>query len=389
MIQSQHYQDLKAAGKTDEDIRKIFDTKTDMTIFSYTGDNGTFNKDTFMSPLDSLKYYLQVIQCGFLAVDVHTGEIKAWVGGPDMKYFQLDHVKKSTKRQVGSTMKPLQYAVAIERGYDPCHLIEYLKPTCGDNNWDPAGSKKFKDGDMVPMEQGLWYSDNRITSNLMCDFGPQALIDMAHKLRIESPLDAVPALCLGVSDISLTEMVGAYTIFANLGVYSKPYYIKKITDKKGNVLATFNDEHAMAIDPKVAYTTTEMMKGVINRGTAASLRPQYGLPMLTIAGKTGTTQSNSDAWFMAITPEIVVGCWVGFEQPAVHFYSTATGQGASAALPIVGKFLSKSYGDYHLKLNMMATFPVPNNDSTMNINFDCSVIPKDTTDDPTAPATGD
>ena len=378
MVQSQHYQELKALGKTDEEIRKIFNTKTEMTIFSYDGDNGTFNKDTIMSPLDSLKYYLQVIQCGFLAVDVHTGEIKAWVGGPDLKYFQLDHVKKSTKRQVGSTMKPLQYAVAIERGWDPCHLVEYIKPNCGDNNWDPAGSKKFKDGDMVPMQEGLWYSDNRMTSNLMCEFGPQALVDMARKLKIESPLDAVPSLCLGVSDISLSEMVGAYTIFANMGEYSKPFYIKKITDKKGNVLATFNEEHADAIDPKVAYTVTEMMKGVINNGTGASLRPRYGLQNLTIAGKTGTTQSNADAWFMGITPDIVAGCWVGFEQPSVHFYSTATGQGASAALPVVGKFLSKSYNDFRLKLNPTNSFPVPS-DSTMNINFDCSVIPKDTT----------
>jgi penicillin-binding protein 1A len=273
-------------------------------------------------------------------------------------------------------MKPLQYAVAIERGYDPCHMIEYLKPTCGDNNWDPAGSKKWKDGDMVPMQQGLWYSDNRMTANLMCDFGPQALIDMARKLRIESPLDAVPSLCLGVSDISLSEMVGAYTIFANLGVYSKPYYIQKITDKQGNVLATFHDEHAMAISPRVAYTTVEMMKGVVNRGTATAIRPHYGLQNLTLAGKTGTTQSNSDAWFMGITPDLVVGCWVGFEQPSVHFYSTATGQGASAALPIVGKFLSKAYGNRDLRLNRTAPFLMPSD--SMDVNFDCAVIPKDT-----------
>ena len=373
IVQSQHYQDLKAQGKSDEEIHKIFDTKTDMTIFSYNGDNGTYNKDTVMSVTDSLRYYLQVLQCGFLAVDVHTGEIKAWVGGPDMKYFQLDHVKKSTKRQVGSTMKPLQYAVAIERGYEPCHQVEYIAPTCGDNHWNPAGTNKWKDGDLVPMQQGLWYSDNRMTANLMCDFGPQALVDMARKLRIESPLEAVPSLCLGVSDISLMEMVGAYTIFANLGEYSKPYYITKITDKKGNVLATFGQEHAEAISPTVAYTTTEMMKGVIDHGTGASLRPHYGLNNLTIAGKTGTTQSNSDAWFMAITPDIVAGCWVGFEQPSVHFATTNTGQGASAALPIVGKFLSKSYGDYKLKLNPNAVFQTPA-DSSFSVNFDCSVI---------------
>ena len=371
MVQSTHYQDLKAQGKTDAEIRKIFNTKSDMTIFSYDGDNGSFNKDTSMTPMDSLRYYLQVLQCGFLAVDGHTGEIKAWVGGPDLKYFQLDHVKKSTKRQVGSTMKPLQYAVAIERGYDPCREMEYIAPNCGTNGWNPEGSHKWKDGDIVNMQQGLWYSDNRITANLMCDFGPQALIDMARRLRIESPLDAVPSLCLGVSDISLTEMVGAYTIFGNMGEYSKPYYISKITDKKGTVLATFGEEHAAAIDPKVAYTTTEMMKGVINHGTGSALRGHFGLKTQSIAGKTGTTQSNSDAWFMAITPELVTGCWVGFEQPSVHFATTATGQGSAAALPIVGKFLYRCYGDSHLKLSPYSGFRAPS-DSSFSVNFDCT-----------------
>lgn len=374
IVQSQHYQDLKAQGKSDAEIRKLFNQKTDMTIFSYDGDHGSYDKDTSMTITDSLRYYLQIIQCGFLAVDVHTGEIKAWVGGPNIKYFQLDHVKKSTKRQVGSTMKPLQYAVAIERGYDPCHQIEYLPPTCGENGWNPAGSKKFKDGDLVPMQQGLWYSDNRMTANLMCDFGPQALIDMARKLHIESDLDRVPALCLGVSDISLTEMVGAYLTLANGGEYCKPFYITKITDKKGNVLATFNQEHSAALSPTVAYTTVEMMKGVVNRGTAASIRPRYGLPSLALAGKTGTTQANADAWFIGMTPDIVAGCWVGFEQPSVHFASSGTG--AAAALPVVGRFLNRAYGDYKLKLNMNATFPALQ-DSTTEINFDCSVVHMD------------
>ncbi len=381
MVQSQHYQDLKAQGKSDAEIRKIFNTKTEMTVFSYTGDNGTFNNDTIMSPMDSLRYYLQILQCGFLAVETRTGEIKAWVGGPDIKYFQLDHVKKSTKRQVGSTMKPLQYAVAIERGFDPCHQIEYIAPTCGQNGWNPEGSKKWKDGDIVPMQEGLWYSDNRMTANLMCEFGPQALVEMARKLRIESPLDAVPSLCLGVSDISLTEMVGAYTIFGNLGEYSRPFYISKITDKKGNTLATFGEEHAQAIDEKVAYTTTEMMKGVINKGTGASLRGRYGLKTQTLAGKTGTTQSNSDAWFIGITPDLVAGCWVGFEQPSVHFATTTSGQGATAALPIVGKFLYRSYADSHLKLNQYASFKTPS-DSSFSVNFDCSEKPADAKNEP-------
>jgi penicillin-binding protein 1A len=374
MKESARYQDLKAQGKSEAEIKKVFDTKIDMNIFSYDGDRGSTTKDTMLSPIDSLRYYLQIIQCGFLAIDVPSGEIKAWVGGPDIKYFQLDHVKKSTKRQVGSTMKPLQYAVAIERGYEPCHEIQYVAPTCGNNGWNPDGSKKFSEGDVVPMQAGLWYSDNRITANLMCDFGPQALIDMARKLRIESELDAVPSLCLGVSDISLYEMVGAYSILANLGEYSKPFYISKITDKKGNVLASYGQQHAAALDPKVAYTTTEMMKGVIDHGTGAALRSKYGMKNTTIAGKTGTTQNNADAWFIGITPQLAVGCWVGFEQPSIHFATTTTGQGAAAALPIVGKFLYRSFNDSRLKLNAHSAFAVPS-DTTFQVKFDCSEPP--------------
>ncbi|MFN8309376.1 MAG: transglycosylase domain-containing protein [Chitinophagales bacterium] len=369
MKETARYADLKAQGKSDAEIQKIFNTKIEMTIFSYDGDNGSYDKDTTLSPMDSLRYYLQIIQTGFLAADVHTGEIKAWIGGPNISYFQLDHAKKTTKRQVGSTMKPLQYAVAIEHQYEPCHTILYQAPGCGDNGWNPDGSKHWKEGDEVPMQEGLWYSDNKVTANLMCDFGPQALVDMARKLGIESPLDAVPSLCLGVSDISLMEMVGAYSAFANLGIWSKPYFIKKITDKNGNTLAVYGDSQREALTEQVAYTTTEMMKGVINHGTGTRLRNNYGLKDLQMAGKTGTTQSNADAWFMCITPDLVTGCWVGFEQPSVHF--TSAGQGATAALPIVGKFLNRSYGDYKLKLNRKAGFPMLS-DSTVTINFDCS-----------------
>jgi penicillin-binding protein 1A len=379
--QTPQYQDLRASGKSDAEIMKLFAEKTDMRIFSYNGDNGSYDKDTLMSTIDSMRYYLQALQCGFLAVNARNGEIKAWVGGPNIKYFQLDHVKKSTKRQVGSTMKPLQYAVAIDRGYEPCHPMTYEAPTCGQNGWNPDGSHHWQQGDPLYMQQGLWYSDNKVTALLMCDFGPQALIDLARKLQIESPLDPVPSLCLGVSDISLTEMVAAYTAFANLGVYSRPFFLRKITDKKGNVLAQFGEQHVEALSEQTAYTTLEMMKGVINHGTGSALRSRYGLQSLALSGKTGTTQSNADAWFMGVTPELVVGCWVGFEQPSVHFASTATGQGATAALPVVGKFLSRSYADSRLKLNRNAAFPMLS-DSTIQINFDCNAPPANT-DEPT------
>ncbi len=368
MRETNRYDELKAEGKSEAEIKTIFETKQPMTVFSYFGEKGQYEIDTNLSLLDSMRYYLQVVQGGFLAADVHTGEIKAWVGGPDIKYFQLDHAKKSTKRQVGSTMKPLQYAVAIDRGYEPCTLIPYIAPTCGNGGWNPDGTKRWKEGDMVPMQEGLWYSDNRMTANVMCDFGPEALVDLAHKLQIESPLEKVPSLCLGVSDISLFEMLGAYSAFANLGTVSKPYFIKKITDKKGNVLATFSSNHAEALSEKVAYTTTEMMKGVIEKGTAAKLRSRYGLTTMALAGKTGTTQANADAWFMCFSPDIVTGCWVGFDQPSVHFATS----GAAAALPVVGNFLHSIYSDGRIGLNKNAGFPILS-DSTAVINFDCAV----------------
>ncbi len=384
MRQSERYAGLKAEGKSDKEIEKIFNKKVEMTIFSYHGENGSYNVDTIMSPLDSIRYYLQIVQIGFLAVEPTTGEIKAWIGGPDITYFQLDHVKKTTKRQVGSTIKPMQYAVAIDRGDEPCTLIPYESAQFDgiDASWNPDGTGKWAEGELVPMKDGLAFSDNKITANLMKKFGPDALVQLCRNLKIESPLQAVPALCLGVSDISLTEMVGAYTAFANLGTYSRPYFIKRIEDKDGNVLAQFGEQHEEALSERTAYVTTEMMKGVVNKGTGARMRSRHGLQM-PLAGKTGTTQSNADAWFIAFTPQLLAGCWVGFEQPSVHFLSTNTGQGSTAALPVVGEFMRKCYNDRSLKLSRQ-DFAHPS-DSTMQINFDCTAIMPDTTGVQTAP----
>jgi penicillin-binding protein 1A len=377
MRESDRYQEMKTEGKSDEEIKKAFNAKVPMTIFSWHG-NKASSIDTVMSPLDSLRYYLQIVQVGFLAVDARSGEIKAWIGGPNIRYFQLDHVKKSTKRQVGSTMKPFLYALALERNYEPCTMIPYLPPECPgiDASWNPEGTNKWDEGEMVPMKDGLAFSDNRVTARIMCEIGdPQLLVDFARRCEIESPLDAVPALCLGTCDISLYEMVGAYTCFANLGTYSKPYFIKKITDKDGNVLAQYGETHKEAIAEKTAYTITEMLKGVINKGTAARLRPKYGLQM-PLSGKTGTTQSNSDAWFICYNPDIVVGAWVGFEQPSVHFASNSSGAGATAALPIVGGFLQRAFKDRSIQLPQNE-FALPA-DSSITINFDCSAQPVDT-----------
>lgn len=370
MKQSERYREMKAAGKSDAEIKKAFNTKIAMSVFSWHGDKSS-TVDTVMSPLDSLRYYLQIIQVGFLAVDAKTGAVKAWIGGPNIRYFQLDHVKKSTKRQVGSTMKPFVYAAAIDKNYEPCTKIAYVQPQCGaaDASWNPAGTNKWKEGDFVPMQEGLWRSDNRITANIICSLlTPQELVDFAKRLEIESRLDAVPALALGVSDVSLFEMVGAYTAFANLGTYSRPYFITRIEDKDGNVLAKFGEVHKEAIPEKTAYITTEMMKGVINKGTAARIRSQYGLQM-PLAGKTGTTQANADAWFMCYNPDIVVGAWIGFEQPSVHFASNSSGAGATAALPIVGGVMRSIFNDRSLQMKKN-DFAMPL-DST-EVFFDCA-----------------
>jgi penicillin-binding protein 1A len=372
--ESDRYQSMKADGKTEEEIKEAFATKIPMTIFSWHG-NKASSVDTVMSPLDSLRYFMQIIQVGFIACDAKTGEIKAWIGGPNIRYFQLDHAKKTTKRQVGSTMKPFLYGMALERNYEPCTLIPYLAPECQgiDASWNPEGSGKFEEGQMVPMKDGLAFSDNRITSRIMCEIGnPSLLVDFARRCEIESPLDPVPSLCLGTADISLYEMVGAYTCFANLGTYSKPYFIKKIEDKDGNVLAQFGETHKEAIPEKTAYTVTEMLKAVINKGTAARLRPKYGLDM-PLAGKTGTTQSNSDAWFMCYNPNIVVGVWVGFEQPSVHFAGNSSGAGATAAMPIAGGFLKRIFADRTLMVPR-DEFSLPA-DSTLTFNFDCAPVP--------------
>jgi penicillin-binding protein 1A len=379
MKQTERYKNMKAEGKSDKEIEKAFATKTEMTIFSWKGDKA-FSIDTVLSPLDSLRYYLQIIQVGFLAVDARNGQVKAWIGGPNIRYFQLDHVKKSTKRQVGSTMKPFLYALAIERGYQPCTPIPYLPPDCGGNDgaWNPDGTDKWPAGAMVPMQDGLAASDNRITARIMCDLGdPQQLVDFARRCQIESRLEAVPSLCLGTCDISLFEMVGAYTCFANLGTYSRPYFLTRIEDKDGNVLATFGGSHKEAIPESVAYQTTEMLKGVINKGTATKLRSRFGLQM-PLAGKTGTTQGNADAWFIGYNPDIVVGAWVGFEQPSVHFASNSTGAGGTGALPIVGGFLRSVFNDRVLKVSA-ADFSLPS-DTTFSVNFDCSqpLLPEET-----------
>lgn len=346
---SDRYKSLKAAGKSEEEIMEIFKTPVKMSVFSW---NGTI--DTTLSPWDSIKYYKSFLQCGFMAMEPQTGYIKAWVGGINHTHFKYDHVKVG-KRQVGSTFKPFVYALAIQEGYSPCYRIpntrtcittETGEEWCPDNS---AGEEKW-DGKILTLKQALALSINYVSAALMKKFTPPAVVNLARQMGITSHLDAVPALCLGIADISVYEMVGANSTFANKGTYVEPVFVTRIEDKNGKVLEEFIPKTNEVFNEEKAFVMCELMKGVVQFGTGARLRYRYNLTT-PIAGKTGTTQNNSDGWFIGYTPELAAGCWVGGEDRAVHFNTTDQGQGASMALPIWGKFFQKVYADKTIKIS--------------------------------------
>ena len=352
------YKQLVEDGLNKRQIEREMELKRPMTIFAYGGD-----RDTLLSIYDSLRYYKQILQTGFVVLDPKTGFVKAWVGGPDFTYFQLDHVR-ATRRQVGSTMKPLLYGAAMDMGMTPQSTVPYDCPNIASNpNWCPAGTGTWPIGTEVTLSEGLKYSDNMITSQVMKIVGPQALINMARKLGINSEMDAVPSLALGTCDVSVIDMAGAYTAFANRGVYSKPMYITRITDRNGKVLDEFTPTKKNELSERTAFCVINMMRGVVTGGTAKRLQSQYGLRNV-IAGKTGTTQSNSDAWFVGVTPNLLGVVWVGCDEPSIHFATTGAGQGASAALPIWALFFKKVYADRSLKIRPSDSFDAPDGFTT-------------------------
>lgn len=343
---SERYQLMKEDGATDEEIETAFNTPTSMTVFSWTGD-----RDTTMTPLDSIKYYKWYLRSSFMSMDPHTGHIKAWVGGPDYRYFKYDQVKTG-KRQVGSTFKPLVYTVAMDNGWSPCFEAPNLPIVFEDfDNWSPKNSDG-KDGGMMTLRMGLANSVNLITAYMMKQVGPQAVVNVAKKMGITSDIPAYPSICLGTPDVSLYEMVGAYSTYANKGVWTEPIYITRIEDKNGNVLFEKVPRKVDALSEQTAYLMIYMMKGVIDKGTGLRLRgPRYRFTN-PIAGKTGTTQENSDGWFIGITPDLVSGTWTGAEDRMVHFRSTNLGEGANTALPIWALYMKKVYADPKLKISM-------------------------------------
>ena len=374
MKRSERYRVLKKAGLSDDDIEKSFNAKIAMTVFSWKGEI-----DTVMTPMDSIRYYKGFLQTGFMSIEPQTGYIKAWVGGNSHKFFQYDHVQIGHSRQVGSTFKPFIYALAIQEGYSPCYRLPDVRTCidmpagqpqyCPDNS---AGEEKFE-GRVVTLQWALANSINYISAYLIKQFGPQAVVNIARRMGIVSPIDPVPSICLGTPEISVFEMVGANATFANKGTWIQPTFITRIEDKNGKVLADFSPKTEEVMSEEKAYVMLQLMKGVVSMGTGHRLQFMYKL-MNPIAGKTGTTQNNSDGWFMGITPDLVSGCWVGAEDRSVHFNSTDQGQGASMALPIFAKYMQKVYADKTIKISQ-GDFEKPA--KRIDIEMDCSKYNKE------------
>ena len=355
-----------------DSIWAIFNEPVRMKVFSYDGDI-----DTVMSPLDSIKYHKAYLRSGMVSLDPRTGFVKAWVGGISYKHFKFDHVMQG-RNQVGSTFKPFVYATGIREGLSPCMKIPNVV-TCFDIPNQPRYCPKNSDGKyegMVTLKEGLAKSLNNITAWVMKRFGPEAVTRLARDMGITSYLDPVPSLCLGVADINLLEITAANAVFANQGVHVQPIFIARIEDKNGNTLYEAIPETREALDERTSYLMLNMLKGVIDFGTGNRLRRDlpYGNIAYPIAGKTGTTQNNSDGWFIGITPDLVTGIWVGGEERSIRFSSTRLGQGANMALPIFGYYMNKVYRDPNIRIST-ENFERPDFDVEREI--DCGEINKD------------
>jgi penicillin-binding protein 1A len=319
-----------------------------MRVFSWKGDI-----DTIMTPMDSIRYYKFFLNTGVMAVEPQTGHVKAYVGGIDFKHFKFDHVTQS-KRQVGSTFKPFLYTLAMQEGeYGPCTEVPNIPVSFrlhDGTDWTPRNSSDEMEGEMVTLRWALANSINYVSAYLIKRYSPHALIRLVNNMGINTPMDPVPAISLGTPDLSVYEMVGAMATYANKGIYIKPSFITHIKDNNGNLIESRIPEQNEAMNEKTAWLMLELMKGVVESGTGRRLRFRYNLTN-PIAGKTGTTQNNSDGWFIGITPDLVTGVWVGAEDRGIRFRSIALGQGANMALPIWGLFMQRVYNDPSLQVS--------------------------------------
>ena len=343
MKRSDRYQQLKEEGKSDEEILTDFRTPVKMSIFSWKGEI-----DTVMRPIDSIKYYKLILRNALMSMEPHTGKVRAWVGGTNFEHFKYDQVKSGT-RQVGSTAKPFTYAVAISSGFSPCMKV-LNDSVCididGGGRWCPNAHKPLKGS--ITLTTALAHSENWVTAYMMKQVGATAVATLTKKMGISSPVPAYPSICLGTYDASVYDMVSAYSVFANHGVRFEPIYLLRIEDKNGNIIYERTPKVTQPLDEQTAYVMVNMLKAVVQEGTGVRLRYKYKLTN-PIAGKTGTTQNNSDGWFMGVTPQLVTGVWTGAEDMAIHFASTDQGEGANSALPIFALYMKKVYADPTLK----------------------------------------
>ena len=357
MKQTDRYRSMKKAGYTDTAIRDSFDVKREMNLFAYTG-----NCDTVMSPMDSIRYYKHFLRTGFMSMDPVTGHVKAYVGGPEYTHFQYDMAMVG-RRQVGSTIKPYLYTLAMENGFSPCDQTRNVEQTILTEDgqiWVPRNTGSKDDyGKIVDLRWGLSRSNNWISAYLMSKLNPYAFKRLIHQFGIRNQdVQPVPSLCLGPCDISVGEMVGAYTAFPNNGIRTEPLFVTRIEDNEGNIVATFSPKTHEVISKESSYKMIDMMKAVIDEGTGRRLRFLYKFTA-DIAGKTGTTNENADGWFMGYTPSLVSGCWVGGDDRDIHFTSMSDGQGASMALPIWALYMQKVYADESLGYSQEEKFNIP------------------------------
>ena len=353
--QCAHYQSLKASGMSESEIMKVFNTKKEMTVFSYHGEI-----DTVMTPLDSIRYYKSFLRCGFMSMCPQNGHVKAYLGGMDFVHFAYDMAMEG-RRQVGSTIKPYLYSLAMENGFSPCDLAPNVQQTymVAGRPWTPRNGSKARYGDMVTLKWGLQQSNNWISAYLMSKLNPQAFVTLLNEYGIRNPeIHPSMSLCLGPCEITVGEMVSAYTAFVNRGIRAAHMFVTKIEDNEGNLISQFQPRMNEVISEESAYKMLYMLQAVVDGGTAGRLRSRYNLKG-QIAGKTGTTNSNSDAWFMGITPTLVSGVWVGGDDRDIHFSSMTFGQGASAALPVFALYMQKVYADSRLGYSPQAVFDLP------------------------------
>ena len=366
---SDRYKSMLAEGKTYSEIKKEFLKPVQMSVFTWKG-----VRDTVLSPMDSIKHYKSFFRAGFMALDPKTGNIKAYVGGPDYRYFMYDMVSVG-KRQVGSTIKPILYTLAMQEGLAPCQKVLNVAQTFvlpDGTTWTPRNSTDKRENEWVTLKWGLANSVNNISGWVMKQFTPEAVAQMAHKMGITSFIDPVPALFLGSSEISVKEMVSAFAIYSNKGVYNSPMMVTRVEDKYGNVLARFEPESREIITENTAYLMASLLKAVVDEGTGRRIRFRYHFTN-PIGGTTGTTQNHSDGWFIGITPDLAGGVWVGAEDRSIHFQNLANGQGASMALPIWALFMQKVYADKSIAMPQR-DFEAP---VGMNNVLDCGDEEKD------------